>query len=245
LRRYVTWLFTSREFTNYTYDLSERNLRHLAAFVSEVTGVDYAKAEGYVAELNRDAELRDHVRSTIASSSEGHLADRVVRFGRRLGWYAIVRAVKPRVVVETGIDKGLGSVVLTAALKRNAEEGHPGRYYGTDINPRAGYLLHGEYAKYGQCLYGDSLGSLIQLEAIVDVFINDSDHSADYEAREYEIIAPKLTPSAIVIGDNAHATDELLRFALRTGRRFLYFGEEPLDHWYPGAGIGAAFRRDG
>ncbi len=38
------------------------------------------------------------------------------------------------------MDKGLGSVVLAAALLRNAAEGHPGRLTSLDINPEAGYL---------------------------------------------------------------------------------------------------------
>ena len=39
-------------------------------------------------------------------------------YGRRLGWYALVRALKPRTVVETGADKGLGSCVLAALRLR-------------------------------------------------------------------------------------------------------------------------------
>jgi cephalosporin hydroxylase len=114
---------------------------------------------------------------------------------QQLIWYAIVRAIKPEVVVETGVDQGMGAVVLCAALKRNASEGHPGQYFGTDINPRAGYFLKGEYAKFGKVLHGDSLKSLETLEKI-DLFINDSDHSASYERAEYELIRSKLTPRA-------------------------------------------------
>ena len=47
--------------------------------------------------------------------------------------------------------------------------------------------------------------------------------------------------SAVVLGDNAHVTDKLYQFATRTGRKFLFFQQKPLNHWYPGAGIGAAY----
>ena len=171
------------------------------------------------------------------------MADRDIQYGRRLGWYAIIRAVKPRVVVETGVDKGLGACVLAAALLRNAQEGQQGYYYGTDINPAAGYLLGGPYARAGRILYGDSIESLERLEETIDVFINDSDHSAAYEAAEYRTVQPKLSKTALLIGDNAHTTDKLLEFALETGRTFLFFKEQPAGHWYPGAGIGVAFRR--
>jgi hypothetical protein len=241
-RRFLRWLATSNEHTNYTYDLSTSNRRHLAAFVAHVSGSSYRTALGYIDELDRDQALRQHVRNIIRNHEDGRFADADIRFGRRLGWYALIRILKPRVVVETGVDKGLGACVITAALMRNASEGDAGRYFGTDINPRKGYLLTGEYARHGQILYGDSIESLRALTDPIDLFINDSDHSAQYEAREYETIESKLSERAVVLGDNANITDELLKFAERTGRQFLYFAEEPKDHWYRGDGIGAAFR---
>lgn len=194
-------------------------------------------------ELENDADLRQHIQRILKKSNEGRFADLDVKYGRRLGWYAIVRAIKPQTIVETGVDKGLGSCVLAAALRRNEQAGHPGYYWGTDINPTAGYLLRGEYARYGEILYGDSIESLKRMDTMIDVFINDSDHSSDYEAREYETVKHKLSDNAIVIGDNAHVTDELINFAGRTNREFLFFQEKPRNHWYPGAGIGVAFRR--
>jgi predicted O-methyltransferase YrrM len=241
VRDVLRWLWTSKEYTNYTYDLTDLNQRYLAALVATVTGVPRQQALTYIRELAQDEALADHIRRRRQSSDEAAFADAAVHYGRRLGWYAFVRITRPQVVIETGVDKGLGACVLTAALRRNADEGHPGRYYGTDINPEAGYLLGGPYAEHGEILYGDSLDSLRSLDVTVDLFINDSDHSAAYEAREYDLIEQKLSPRALVVGDNAHVTGKLLDFADRTGRAFLFFREEPVDHWYPGAGIGVAY----
>ena len=155
-----------------------------------------------------------------------------------------MRATKPKIVVETGVDKGLGACVLTAALMKNSEEGYTGYYYGTDINPKAGYLLSEPYSELGRVLYGDSIESLQKLNESIDIFINDSDHSAEYERREYETVQGKLAPAAIILGDNAHTNDKLLTFALATGRQFVFFQEKPLNHWYPGAGIGIAFPKE-
>lgn len=243
LKELVIWLFRSRELTNFTYDLEETNKRYLAAFVAQVTGVPYRDIQGYIAEIEDDDDLRRHIRKA-ARSGGGNVTDPEVKYGRRLGWYAVVRAKKPGIVIETGVDKGLGSCVLTAALARNSLEGYEGYYYGTDLNPEAGYLLSGKYARFGSILFGDSIESLGKLDKRVDVFINDSDHSADYEAREYETVRDKLNEGAIVLGDNSHATDRLLEFAERTGRHFLFFQEKPREHWYPGAGIGAAFEKE-
>jgi len=239
-RQLVIWLFKSRQVSDFTYDLDEMNKRYLTAFVAQVTSKKYGDIMNYITELEKDNELREHVQR-ITRASKDINADRDVNYGRRLGWYAIVRAVRPRVVVETGVAAGLGACTLIAALMRNAAEGFPGRYYGTDINPEAGYLLKGEYAAFGEILYGDSIESLKKFNRPVDVFVNDSNHSAEYEAAEYRTIQNRLSPNAIVLGDNAHCTDKLLEFALHTGRRFLFFQEKPHKHWYPGAGIGAVF----
>jgi hypothetical protein len=104
-------------------------------------------------------------------------------------------------------------------------------------------MLTGMYREAGEILYGDSIESLKKLKEPIGLFINDSDHSADYEYQEYLTIVPLLNEQSVVLGDNAHATDKLVRFAAETGRDFLFFKEEPLNHWYPGAGIGIAFHR--
>src|SRR5690606_28957548 len=122
---------TSREHTNYTYDLSDLNRTYLAWFVANVAGIDVAEARGYLDEVFEDRELARHVIDATMASARRGLADPVARIGRRAGWYALVRATRPRHIVETGTDKGLGAVVLAAALLRNGT----GRLTTIDINP--------------------------------------------------------------------------------------------------------------
>lgn len=236
-----SWLRRSRETTNFTYQLDPMNRRYLASLIAHVTDQPYARIMGYMDELDWDVDLQDHIFRTTLSSEHRNVADAHALYGRRLGWYAFVRILKPKVIVETGVDKGLGSCVITAALARNAQEGQPGYYYGTDINPKAGYLLCGKYAQYGKILYGDSIKSLNKLDQPIDLFINDSDHSARYEAEEYVAVSDKLSSDAIILGDNSHCTDELFKFSIANGRHFLFFPEVPHKHWYPGGGIGISF----
>jgi predicted O-methyltransferase YrrM len=239
----ASWVVMSREDTNYTYPLSSRSLGYLAHTVALVAGTSYETAYSYIAEARDDERLKNHVIRTIQQSRYRERSDERCEFGRRFGWYAFARTLKPRVIVETGIDKGLGSVLLCAALLRNREEGFPGHYYGIDINPAAGWLLAPPYDELGKILYGDSVATLENLAASVDLFINDSDHSAEYEYREYKAIEPKLSASAVILGDNAHWTDKLAVFSREAGRAFLYFQDEPENHWYPGDGMGISFAR--
>src|SRR5262249_22765215 len=161
-------------------------------------------------------------------------ADLEARFGRRLGWYVLIRASKPRLVIETGVDKGLGSVLIAAALRRNAAEGKGGELRGLDINPQAGYLLAPPYDKFGKIVVGDSLASIAAISDPIDFFIHDSDHSEKHEADELKAVRDKLSAEALVLSDNANHNSKLLEFAEQTGRAFLFFSEKPKDHWWPG-----------
>jgi len=230
------WLIRSREYTNYTFHLAPLNLEHLAWWVADVAGVHVSDARKYIAEAENDGQLKGHVRTATLMSSRRGLADTEVRLHKRLGWYALVRALRPMHVVETGTDKGLGAVVLAAALLRNGE----GRLTTIDVNPNAGYLIQREYATVTTLTIADSLQAIPKLPRPVDFFLHDSCHTRAHESAEYETAAPLLSDRAVILSDNAHGTDALPAWAEATGRRFSYFQERPIDHWYPGGGIGLA-----
>lgn len=241
MRQIARWIFVSREDTNFTYDLSEDNILCLTHLVALVTGKPVHQISSYIDEARNDKALEAFVSERTRASRWRWTSDARCRFGRRLGWYAFTRAMKPRVVVETGVDKGLGAVLLCSALIRNRGEGHEGRYFGTDIDPEAGWLLQPPYSSAGSILRGDSLQMLAGLNETIDLFIHDSDHSADYEYREYLQIEPKISDGAIILSDNAHVTSSLAQFSLEGQRKYLFFREVPSDHWYPGSGIGVSF----
>ncbi len=237
VRESARWLVRSREHTNFTYDLTPRNREHLAWWVSAVSGVDVADARGYIRELDEDADLRSHIETGTANSPRRRVANSEVLYGRRAGWYALTRALRPAHVMETGTDKGLGTCVFAAAILRNGE----GRLTTLDINPNSGYLLTGKYAEVTERLIGDSVAQIRAGSEPVDLFIHDSWHSYEHELAEFEAVAPRLAEPALVLSDNAEVTDALVDWSNARGRRFLYFGEEPVDHWFPGGGIGASY----
>jgi len=241
LKTSVQWLFNSREHHNYTYDLTARNREHLAWFLSSVTDAPVSDFRRWLDEVEYDDTLRASLSKGVAASNRRGLADKTVRYGRRIGWYACVRALKPKHVVETGIDKGLGSCLIASALRRNVEEGHPGRLSALDINPDAGYLIQGELRDFVDVILGDSLKTIPALTVPVDLFIHDSWHSSEHEAAEFELVENKLSKKAMLLTDNAAETDVLIQHAERTGRRFLYFQELPDRHWHPGDGTGMAW----
>ena len=87
----------------------------------------------------------------------------------------------------------------------------------------------------------NSLQAISKIDRI-DLFIHDSDHSAEHESREFKLLQSRLSSKGIVLSDNSHVTTELAKWSLEHGRRFVYFAEQPLNHWYPGAGIGVSMK---
>jgi predicted O-methyltransferase YrrM len=139
--------------------------------------------------------------------------------------------------VETGTEKGLGSLVLAEALIKNGS----GRLITIDMEPSSGLLIGPEYGEVIERVIDDSLQAILKINQI-DLFIHDSDHSAEHEAREFELVKTRLSDDGIVLSDNSHVTTELANWSLQNGRKFMYFAEEPLNHWYPGAGIGVSMK---
>lgn len=193
----------------------------------------------YFQELEGNRELINHIEDLWSQDSS--MRNSTVGFGRRLGWYAFARVLKPRIVVETGVHHGIGSLVITSALLENSKEGFVGKYIGTDIDRNAGILLKPPYSNFGNILYGDSLESLKTFSDCIDLFINDSDHSPIYESLEYQLVRDRLSPNAFLLGDNSHVSNSLRNFSIDNGRKFVFFKEIPKNHWYPGAGIGISF----
>jgi hypothetical protein len=234
--RSVDWLVRGRETTNFTYDLNSLNRDQLCWFISAVTGVEIGQVRAWMQELEDDSQLTGHLTSRLSSNPRRRICATEPHWARRSGWYAIIRATQPDHVVETGTHLGLGSCVIAAALLRN---GH-GRLTTIDIDPEAGYLIGEPWASVIDRRAGNSIDVLGALKD-VDVFLHDSLHTYDYETSELTAVEPNLHADAIVLSDNAHDSSALSDWAERTGRHYLFFKEQPIDHWWPGDGIGAAW----
>ena len=232
----IDWLVHGRETTNFTYDLCSLNRDQLCWFVSAVSGAKIAQVRTWIQELEDDDQLVGHLTRQLSSNPRRGVCAKEPHWARRFGWYALVRAIAPDHVVETGTHLGLGSCAIAAALLRN---GH-GRLTTIDIDPEAGYLIGGPWASVIDRRTGSSIDVLAELKD-VGIFIHDSLHTYDYETRELTAVEPNLRADAIVLSDNAHDSSALSDWAERNGRHYLFFKEEPLSHWWPGDGIGVAW----
>ena len=96
-----------------------------------VTGASTQIVKKYFTELSEDKKLFDDLNLSLKCMSN-YGKEIKFAYGRRIGWYAFTRILKPKLIIETGVDHGVGACVLTSALLRNKAEGFDGKYIGTD-----------------------------------------------------------------------------------------------------------------
>ncbi len=232
-RQALRYLLLDRETTNLTYDIANED--ELAAFLAASLGRSMLEIESYLDEARDDAELASRLARRLRAHGERNPEP---RFGRRLGWYVVVRCLQPALVVETGVHDGLGSALILRALELNAREGRPGRLSGFDLDPKSGWLVEG--VEGFELVVGDVRTTLSPSLAgrEVGVFIHDSLHAYEHELFEYSVAFGRRADPFALISDNAHATSALADFCRDRELRYSLFVEQPRDHFYPGAGLG-------
>jgi cephalosporin hydroxylase len=237
LRHALGYLLRDREITNFTYDLA--NGDELADFLASATGRPREAVDTYLRELSEDHELDERLTAKLRRRLERNPRP---KFGRRAGWYALVRIFEPSLVVETGTHDGLGTAVLLRALERNAAEGKVGRLLSFDIDPASGWLVAGADPDLLDLHVGDTARTLKPaLDArAVGLFVHDSLHTYEHETFELETAVRHAAERLVLVSDNAHASDALPDLCGRLGIQYHHFRERPRDHFYPGAAIGLA-----
>ena len=210
--RSLNWLVRDRETTNFTYDLSAINRDQLCWFVSAVTGAEIGQVRSWITELETDQEFNASLTRRLSMNPTRRICATEPHLARRYGWYAIVRALQPDNVVETGTALGLGSCVIAAALLRN---GH-GRLTTIDIDQDSGYLIDTPWSSVIDRRIGSSVDELAKMRD-VDMFLHDSLHTYEYETKELAAVEANLRADAIVLSDNAHDSLALSHWAQQSG----------------------------
>lgn len=148
----------------------------------------------------------------------GGYSDPDASFGRA-AWCA-VRHVRPAVVVETGVARGVTSQIVLEALDRNGR----GRLWSIDLPHPFNHALHAETgaavtaASLPRWTYveGSSRRRLPHLSREVrpmDIFIHDSLHTAKNTRFEMDCVAAVMPPGGIMLVDDISTHDGFASFA--------------------------------
>jgi hypothetical protein len=242
IRQIGPWLIHSREIDNFNYDVTGNSKEYTAAIVAMATGIPWQEAAGYVAEFEASLDdLHSHVRVHSVQRSDRFTSDANAMPGRRLIYYVLVRAHKPKIIVEAGVAGGLGTCILASAVQQNSAEGFAGRIYSVDLNPSSGSLIQPPFDRFVTFAKGDICGFLeANSPPAIDLYIHDTSCGPALENREFELIEGRTSENCIFL--SAWHTRRLMDFARRLSRNYLMFCDQPLNHWYPGSRMGLVFR---
>ncbi len=228
---------------SYSYELGNRE--ELVAFCASLLDIPPSDAAAYLAETDGDPELgaRLRRRTLLRIDAKWRLP-----LGNRLLWYVVARAVKPRLVVETGIFDGLGSLMLLRALERNAADGVDGRLVSVDLDPEAGWIVPERLRGRWEPVFGDILTDLEPAlrGREVDMLIHDSVHEEGFQRFEFGLALANAADPLYLVDCSGLMLPVLRELSEERDGRHAYFLERPARHFYrpPGTSV-ALFERGG
>jgi predicted O-methyltransferase YrrM len=120
--------------------------------------------------------------------------------------YSLVRATRPKTIVEFGMSFGISAIHLAAGVRDNGT----GRVVTTELSATKIAAAKKTFAETGlddviTILEGDALTTLEGLDGAVDFVLLDG--WKDLYLPVIKLLEPRLTTGALVIADNASAAD--------------------------------------
>lgn len=121
--------------------------------------------------------------------------------------YAIVRALKPKIFVETGVQTGVSTYFILSAMERNGY----GMLHSIDIQEtlpdgnKIGWLVPDELKHRWNFSLGDSkevVPKMLSEVKIVDIFMHDSLHTYEHMSFEFRTAWEYLREGGVLITDD-------------------------------------------
>jgi len=227
----LNWIFFSKEISNFTYEIENQN--EIVHTCEIITGLNYDFLKDILNEIDfNNTEFRNFFSKEYYENYPNKNI-----FGRRLLWYLLVRSLKPELVIESGIDKGMGSCLLIYAQYKNSlEENKDFEFIGTDIKKKDNFcfnLKNKKYEKY-KFIFEDTLNFLSKFNGKKKIiYISDAEHNYDFELKEFNLIKKNLSNNSLIISDNNSGS--LSKFSILNNKKLIYFHEKSKNFWYHGA----------
>jgi predicted O-methyltransferase YrrM len=189
-------------------------------FLSTITNVPARSLRGFLEEPMRTKAFADCLHASRAVFRACKLQSADLYAKKVLLQYAAIRAVRPKIVVETGVANGVSSAYLLLALRANS----CGSLYSIGLDekgfiPRGkslGWVVPAELRSRWRILIGDSREILPKLLAElgpIDVFIHDSLHTYEHMLWEYRAAYPSLCNGGLLFSDDALWNSAFMDFA--------------------------------
>lgn len=188
-------------------------------------------------QLFQRKEVAERFFLEINSRYPAHYQPGWVNLDDGLFLYWLIRRLRPRVVVETGVANGFSTGVILLALAKNGNGGklhaigraeifnandprwtEEGRTFGEVVvdGKSLGWMVPDNCRNSVEFYSGDAATLLPETVAnldAIDLFFHDSDHSYDHMMFEFEAAKRRLSPLGVVVADNIAWNSSLWDFA--------------------------------
>ncbi len=173
----------------------------------------------------------------LGAKYRAHYVPGWVNLDDALFLYWLVRQVKPRTIVQTGVCNGLSAAFMMLGLVKNGPEGtlhvidlppvfdpndpawiEEGKVYGVVIpeGRTTGWLVPDAYRSRFEVWNGDAkdlLPKMVDKVDAIDFFYHDSDHTYNHMMFEFREARRKLTKGGLVVGDDVSWNASVWDFA--------------------------------
>jgi len=136
--------------------------------------------------------------------------------------YVVIRALKPNIIVETGVANGASSFYILLALKKN----NKGHLFSVDFpnldptsmipkNKEVGWLVPQILRERWTLILGkveEKLTDLLDKLGAIDVFYHDSLHTYEHMMFEFKTAWRKLIKGGLLISDNIDLNNAFIDF---------------------------------
>lgn len=132
--------------------------------------------------------------------------------------YYLVRVERPRLVLETGVSRGVSTTILLRAMDENDR----GELVSLDVLPDAGYLVDRDNPRWHFVVVDlqnprRAFRDVVSDLGSIDLFFHDSDHSYKHQMSEYESVFPKLGRTGLFSSDDVNFSWAYLDFCVQHG----------------------------
>lgn len=189
-------------------------------------------------------ERRAYIESYIKDLTEkygAHYAAGWVNLDDALFLYWLVRKLKPKTVVQTGVCNGMSSAFMMLGLVKNGGDGSlhvidlpavfnpkdagwtvKGKVYGVVIpeGKSSGWMVPDAYRDRFEVWTGDAkvlLPKMVDKVDSIDLFFHDSDHTYNHMMFEFREAKRKLRPGGLIVGDDVSWNASVWDFADQYG----------------------------
>lgn len=188
-------------------------LHHLGGaderFLASVTHCTPGAIRKLIDEPSADAQFQKHLLDCVPILRETPDPIAYLYAKKVLVQYAMVRALAPSVILETGVANGISSSYLLLACQRNGK----GQVYSIDINhgeylpPRkpTGWIVPDYLLSRWTLILGDARETLAPLLATlgqIDLFIHDSRHTYEHMTYEFQQAYLSMGSGGFLLSDD-------------------------------------------